>query len=95
MSNLAQQKMQQLVGLIGSAVLTLSLLINAYLVWRNVSLHRETGNKAMRLQQIEVQVRDWQQLFQELVAYSNKQPALDPILQKYGLKTSPVSSKPH
>jgi hypothetical protein len=94
MSNLAQQKLHQLVGVIGSAVLIFSLLFNAYFVWRNISLHRESANKAMRLQQIEGQVRDWQQLFQELLAYSSRQPTLDPVLQKYGLKTSTVSTKP-
>ncbi|MSR64554.1 MAG: hypothetical protein EXS18_02095 [Verrucomicrobiae bacterium] len=95
MSNLAQQKIHQLTGMIGSVVLMFSLVINAYFVWRNINLHREAGNKALRLQQIEVQFRDWQQLFQELIVYSNKQPALDPVLQKYRLKTSTVSSKPH
>lgn len=93
MSNLAQQKTHQLIIMIGGAVLAISLISNAFFVWRNISLHRSTHEKAVRLQQIELQVRDWQQLFQELLAYSNKQPALDPILQKYGLKAAVTSSK--
>ncbi len=93
MSNVGPQKTHQLITTIGCALLAVSLLFNVYIVWRNIGLHRETQRKAVRLQQIELQVRDWQQLFQELVVYSNKQPAIDPILQKYGLKTATVSSK--
>lgn len=94
MSSLAQQKLHQLITSAGAALLVFCLLCNAYFVWRNVNLHRETHTKAVRLQQIEAQVRDWQQLFQDLAAYSARQPAIDPILQKYGIQGASTSSKP-
>jgi len=87
MSNGTQLNTHQLIVKIGAGILALILLFNVYLVWRNIGLHRQTYSKSIRIQQIEMQVRDWQQLFQELLAYGSRQPALDPILQKYGLKS--------
>lgn len=87
-------KALRVLTLAGILMLGVVLLYDAYLVWRKVQLHRETDGHSKRLQQIDAKTREWQMLFQNLVAYSVRQPEIDPILQKYGLKESSVASKP-
>lgn len=89
-----QQKTFQILAAVGAALLLFFLVFNVYLVWRNVDLYRESHRKAVRLQKIDNDVREWQALFQELVEYSKTHPAIDPVLQKYFLKPPSASSKP-
>ena len=89
-----QQKPLHIIAAVGASILLLSLIINVYLVWKNRDLYRETQRKAVRLSSIEGQMRDWQQFMMELVEYSRKQPALDPVLQKYMIKQSTPTTKP-
>ncbi len=89
-----QQKALRIITALGTAILLLSLIVNVYLVWKNVGLYRETQRKAVRLSSMESQMRDWQQFMLELVEYSHKQPALDPVLQKYMIKQSTPATKP-
>lgn len=91
----AMERNFRLVTSIGTALLAFSLLFNAYVVWRNRQLHKDTQYKAIRLQQIEVQSRLWQQFIQDMRTYSATRPAVDPILQKYGLKEGMPTTKPH
>ncbi len=87
------QPIYRLLMPVGAALLLFSLLFNLFVVWRNIQLQRETQRKAIRLQQIETQVQDWQMFFQDLTAYSARQPAIDPILQRYGLKAAGPPAK--
>jgi uncharacterized membrane protein len=86
MDSAPQRKTYQLLMSVGSALLLFSLLMNLYLVWRNVQLYRESQNKAVRVQRMETEFREWQAFFAEMLEYSKRQPAVDPILQKYMVK---------
>jgi hypothetical protein len=88
-----QQKLFQSLFVAGIAVLSIGLIGNLYLVWRNIGLYRETQRRAIRLQVMESQMREWQQFLGELAEYSRQQPAIDPILQKYLVKQSAPASK--
>ena len=80
--------------LAGIFLLALILLYDAHLVWRNVQLYRQTDQHTLRLQQIDAETRDWQMLIQDLIAFSSREPAIDPILQKYGIKDPSASPQP-
>jgi hypothetical protein len=89
-----RRKLFQLVIVVGIALVCLNLLISLVMVWRNVQLYRESQNKAVRVQRMEADMREWQSFMADLVEYSRRQPAIEPILQKYVARPPSPTSKP-
>jgi len=83
MDSTAQRQTFQLLASVGAALLLFSIIFNLYLVWRNVSLYRESERRAVRIQRIENDVREWQAFFAELLEFSKAHPSVNPIVQKY------------
>jgi hypothetical protein len=68
-------------------------LIGVVLAWSRGSAHAqlldEARNLSVQLNQMQFRQTVYQRLAQELLVYSQQQPAIDPVLVAFGLKPAP------
>ncbi len=67
-------------------ILSLSAFLNAFFVFQQVMLYKDLetlNNEIVKGPQLQILT---QNIVNDLVAYGQKQPAIHPLLQKYGVK---------
>ncbi|MBI5683858.1 MAG: hypothetical protein HZC54_02135 [Verrucomicrobia bacterium] len=68
-------------------------LIGVVLAWSRGSAHAqlldEARNLSVQVNQMQFRQTVYQRLAQELLVYSQRQPAIDPVLVAFGLKPAP------
>lgn len=73
-------------------------LIGVVLAWSRGSAHAqlldEARNLSVQLNQMQFRQTVYQRLAQELLIYSQRQPAIDPVLVAFGLKPAPPQAAP-
>ncbi len=86
--------MSELINKLVVPVSVVLALIGVIMAWSrgsaNAQLLEEARQNSMIAQQVQLQQAVYQRLSQELLVYSRQQPAIDPVLQAFGLKPQPA-----
>ena len=78
-----------------SVILALIGVIFAWFSGSNYAkLLDDARRKSVEVNQVQLEQAVYQRLSQELLVYSSKQPAIDPVLQAFGLKQGPQQPAP-
>lgn len=85
--------MSELINKLVVPVCAILALIGVILAWSrgsaNAQLLDEARQHSVYVNQVQLEQAVYQRLSQELLVYSRQQPAIDPVLQAFGLKPAP------
>ena len=88
--------MSELIKKLVVPVCVILALIGVVLAWSRGSAHAQLLDEArtlsVQLNQMQFRQTVYQRLAQELLVYSQQQPAIDPVLVAFGLKPAPPQS---